>query len=200
MPRRRTKLFKVERPEQIAALASPVRQEIVNATIAIGPCSVAELAELLGRAQDSLYYHVRKLVRLGLLVERGERGAGVRREALFDAPSRYMGIAYDPRDKESSARVVASVSAMLRLTQRDLKRALESGHTLGRGKRRRLSAGRLKGWLTASELEEVNRHLDRVREIFVESEPSRGARLQAVTFASTPVPPSPRAPLPGRGS
>ena len=56
----------VERVEQIALLASPARQEIVDTIEALGgEAAVAELAAQLGRSSDGLYYHLRHLVRGG---------------------------------------------------------------------------------------------------------------------------------------
>ena len=51
---------------------------------------IAELAEDLGRAPDSLYYHMRVLQRVGLVVPRGTRGEGVREEALYATPGVRM--------------------------------------------------------------------------------------------------------------
>ena len=70
-------LFPVRERAQIEALASPARQEVADGLQAIGPCSIADLADLLGRAPDSLYYHVRKLEKVGLVVARGTRETGV---------------------------------------------------------------------------------------------------------------------------
>jgi predicted transcriptional regulator len=50
---------------QIRALASPIRQDILDALTAIGPCSVSELAAAIGRPADGLYYHIRHLLKAG---------------------------------------------------------------------------------------------------------------------------------------
>ena len=57
----------ISSPRQIRALISPVRQDIVDTVEAAGPCSVADLACLLGMPADGLYYHIRCLTRAGLL-------------------------------------------------------------------------------------------------------------------------------------
>ena len=53
---------------QIRALASSIRQDIVDTVAATGPCSVADVARTLGRPADGLYYHVKHLLGAGLLV------------------------------------------------------------------------------------------------------------------------------------
>src|SRR5262245_46892405 len=53
MPPKRS--YVVSRADQLRALRSPLRQEIIDAVAASGPRSVAELAEILGRPADALY-------------------------------------------------------------------------------------------------------------------------------------------------
>ena len=59
----------VERPEQLASLTSPVRVQLLELFGLWGPCAVSDIASHMDRAPDSLYYHVRKLVQVGLLVQ-----------------------------------------------------------------------------------------------------------------------------------
>lgn len=70
MPTRRP--YVIRELKQIRALASALRQDIVDGVEAIGPCAISELAVLLRRPPHALYYHVRRLVRLGLLTQ-GDR-------------------------------------------------------------------------------------------------------------------------------
>src|SRR6187402_212726 len=89
-------LHAVREARQIEALASGARQELVDALQTLGPCSIADLGAHLGRASDSLYYHVRLLARAGLVVERGSRRSGARDEALWDVPGR-LALDVEPR-------------------------------------------------------------------------------------------------------
>jgi DNA-binding transcriptional ArsR family regulator len=204
---------KIRDPRQIRALASAVRQEIVDTAQALGPCAVADLARELGRAPDALYYHVRALLRVGLLVEAGARGAGRRREALYATPSpgRGMALVYDLDDPENAAAVTAVVAGMLRATGRNFAAAYRAGRerrpgaAVVSGRRRNLWAARVEGWLDEEDLGEVNELLDRLRRLF---ERPRGAgaagrsrRLHAFTFVIAPLTARPRARprrLPGR--
>src|SRR5262245_47733719 len=84
----------------VAALASPVRQEIIDTLEALGGATIAELAGALGRPADGLYYHVRRLVRAGLLV-----GAGS--PEVYRTP-RTLRLDYR-RDVPAIRRVIASM-------------------------------------------------------------------------------------------
>jgi hypothetical protein len=184
--------FLIREPRQIEALGSPARQEVLDGLQAMGPCSVAALAELLGRAPDSLYYHVRKLQRVGLVVPCGTRDTGTRAEALFDVPG-LMVIDYEPETARERARLARLVASALRIAERDFRAALESGHAIYRRNSRRNAWGaRVKGWLTRSELAEVRRHLDAVSQLFADGKKRRGTLLQTATFVLAPLTPSPR--------
>ena len=69
------KEFRVTHLDQIETLSSPARQGILSSVETYGPCSISEIADNLGRPADSLYYHIRKMTRVGLLVDRGSRRA-----------------------------------------------------------------------------------------------------------------------------
>lgn len=82
--------YVVRRPEELRALASPVRQELVEAMGALQPCTVARLGEHLGRLPVSLYYHLRKLEDVGLVVEAGRRPTERGDEALYRLRNRCI--------------------------------------------------------------------------------------------------------------
>ena len=161
------------RAEQLRTLGSPARQEIVHAVAGHGPCSISEIADWLGRPADSLYYHVRLLLRAGLLEESGTRRAKRREEVLYETP-RNLGMmslaSSDPQDAASRKEVVRSAGAMLRQTERNFRRAFDSNLAKPSGRDRNISAGRFKGWLSRAELAEVMEHMDRVRHILTHSQ------------------------------
>jgi hypothetical protein len=178
---------------QIRALRSPVRQEILDVAQALGPSSVADLARELGRPADGLYYHVRALLGVGLLVAAGERGEGRSREALYATPAPREGLRllYDPTDEDNAAAVTAAVAGMLRLTERNFAEAFRPGVATCHGVRRNLWAARNTGWLSETDLEEVNALVERLRVVL--ARPRReGTRLHALTFVIAPVAPSNR--------
>jgi hypothetical protein len=173
--------------ELIRAIRSPVRQEILDKAQALGPFSIAELAHVVGRPADGLYYHVKALLAVGLLQPAGERGAGRRREALYQTPAPEDGLwlVYDPTDPANVGAVNGVVGGMLRLTERSFAAAFRPGAVCA-GPYRDLWAVRNEGWLTDDELREVNRTLARLRELF--AAPRReGSRLHALTFVLTPM-------------
>lgn len=166
------------------ALASPVRQEVVDALQAAGPRTVAELAALLGRPADGLYFHVRALEKVGLVVERERRQEGRHVSAVYDLAERPVRLSYDrPVRRADIARVVRGA---IRLSLRDFQGALvREGATAG--PERALWGGRAKGWVTRAELREMNGLLARMHEILHAGRPREGARCMSLGFVLAPV-------------
>lgn len=201
--RRRPRLYRIREAAQIEALSAPARQEIVDALAVIGPCSIAELALDLGRAADSLYYHVARLERVGLVVQRGTDGEGVRERALYDVPGSRLVIDHQPGTAKERRGLLALVSACLRIAERDLRRAFEGGLAVYRRSPRRNAWGaRSKGWLTPAELALLRGHLEAASDLLQRSKGRAQRRpdsaLHALTFVLTPIAPSGRAARPRR--
>lgn len=193
MPGAHRSLFRIQDARLVEALTSPARQEVVDGLQSLGPASVAELADALGRAPDSLYYHLRKLERVGLVVQRGTRGEGARAEVLYDTPGRLV-IDFEPSTPRERKSLVKLVAAILRMAERDLRAALETGRAIyRRGARRNSWGARLKGWISREELAQVRAHLEAVNQILSDGRKRRGAELFAVTFVLAPLAPSARA-------
>ncbi len=200
--------FIVREPAQVRALASPVRQEIVDALVAAGACSISDLAQHLGRAPDALYFHVRRLVKVGLVIERERRKDGRHAWAVYDLPGRPVRLSYQPPNKPRDlTRVIASA---IRLSSRDFARAMsDSGYLdpdVPPSGPRRVWGGRAKGWLTDDQLSRVNALIEEAMAIVRDSGPpaaSRGgrrthgaSRLVSVGVLIAPVTTSARAPSP----
>ena len=177
--------YEISGPRQVEALASPVRQEIVDAVQASGPCSAGQLAELLGRTQDGLYYHLRVLTRVGLLCEKGTRATRRRDERVYDVPGRPLKLRYEPGRASARGRVTRVASSMLRLAQRSFARGLADGGARVRGPDRNVWAARAKAWLTHAEVVRVNELLE---EVMAVSRLGRrpGASLHSITFVLAP--------------
>src|SRR5437773_10647780 len=116
-PSRRVHVIKS--PLQSAALASAARQEIVDVLSRMGTVTVAELAAALGRPADALYYHLRVLVRAGLVVPIASGRPHGRRDTRFRTIAPELHLQYSSADPKRVRSTSAIVSSMLRLGIRD---------------------------------------------------------------------------------
>ena len=185
-------MYRIDDEKQLLALKSPVRQEIVDAIGAGGPETIAEIAAQLGRPADGLYYHVRRLQKVGLLVEKGRRRAGKRFEAIYDLPDREMRVRYPLGDQKRMEPLADAVTAMLRLTDRDFRAGAKLPNTVAEGDDRNYWAGRTKAWLTKKEAQQVREHVEAILEIMRKAARTRQASLHAFTWLLTPLDPNTR--------
>lgn len=185
-PIRRRGAYIINRPAAIRMLASPLRQAIVDAVAAEGPLSVAELSQRLRRPADRLYYHVKRLVAVGLLVV--SVGHGPRPEERFDLPGGPMLIRYQPESSANRRAVVRVVEGMLRAARRDFARGFRPEVT-AEGPKRRLWASRVEGNLTSAEIARLNRLLSAALALVLSARKREGpsARAHQLTWISSPI-------------
>ena len=99
----RSQTYWIMTPDQLAAMASPRRQDIVDRLAATGPLSVKELAAQIGARPPALYHHIERLLEVGLIVEAGTRTVRRKREtALRDAGA--ADAAWSARSPRASSR------------------------------------------------------------------------------------------------
>jgi DNA-binding transcriptional ArsR family regulator len=191
---------------QIRGLASPVRQEIIDAVTAIGPVSIAALARSLGRAPNALYFHIQKLEGLGLLVRCEEAAIGKRQPSrsratgvatrrgrpstTYDVPGRPMMLAYQPRQSRTKAPMAKLIRSMLSSAGRSFVRSYRPDVAVVDGLDRNLWASRSKRMLSPRELRQVNRHLRGLVALLNKPRPEPTARgqLMELTFVLAPSP------------
>lgn len=178
----------VESATQIRALASTVRQELVDALQALGEASVPELAHQLGRPADALYYHLRALVRAGLVCRVGSRSQGRHVEAVYRtvAPDRALQLRYATGPGVDNGALKKLVGGMLRASGRAFERALADPDRVTCGPQRELWAGRIQGWLTPAGLLRANELLNQLSVLFAPGQRPPDGRLFALQILLAP--------------
>ena len=180
--------------KQIESLVSATRQEIMDAMQIAGPASIKEIADLLGRAPDSLYYHFRLLQKVELLKEVDVRPGGRREEVVYDATIRPLAIDMEQggdegrRSKVRQA-VLKIATAFLRLGERGFRTAVESGQATLHGTQRNAAAGRVTTWLTGEEIHHVETQLRDLLDYCRERRAQGEGQLYAFTYALNPQTP-----------
>jgi predicted ArsR family transcriptional regulator len=172
---------------QVKALASPVRQDIVDVLASIGPATAPEIARSLGRRPDGLYFHLRLLSRVGLLKEATRPNDGGRMVATYDVPGRPLRIRYDLSNRAGSRAVSRVTASMLRTANRGFARAAAKGDARVTGPRRELWAARTRGWLSEDGLKEVNETFARIIELLNSQPGPENACSYEVTLVLSPA-------------
>ena len=177
--------FIVQDKKQLSALTSSARQEIVDVLSQMGTVSVGELAATLGRPADALYYHLRVLKRVGLVLRAGYRGRGVREEELIRTVSADLQVQYQSGKGGNGKQIGMIVASMLRLGIRDFHHAFQSGNARVSGSARELWALRKTGWLTPEEIVNLNQSMKGLAK--AASKPRGQGRLYGITLLLTPL-------------
>lgn len=178
----------IDDPRRIKALSSPVRHELADTLAALGgTASVATLAEHLGRHADGLYYHLRVLCKVGLVEEIESPGATERMYKLAGSKTAPLRLAYRAGRRGNAPALSSYAHGLLQVAERDFKRALSQPDVVVSGKRRQLWAARNKGWVSAVDLEEVNRLLEKLCELTSRPRTPGRDMLISLAFALAPA-------------
>jgi hypothetical protein len=182
----RARPYVIERRDQIAALESSVRQEVIDTIQAAGPRSALEIASLMGRPADALYYHIRRLQSVGLLVVTETRRRGRRDEAVYDLVGRPLKLRYPEHRDARTHPLMRLVRSMLRTAERDFRGGVLSDRAVTEGPSRTLWASRRHAWLSPTDLRRFNRIIDSLIEILTRSRDPQRGQLCTLTMVLAP--------------
>jgi len=179
-------------PEQLRALASPVRIEIVGVFQSHGALAIRELAETMGRPMDGLYHHVRLLQNVGVLRAALTRRVGKRNEVVFELTAERFGNEVPSQTKAMKDAAVAAAAAALRLADREFGRAVlssEKSKKVEPGEQRSaaLKLSRQKSWLTDEDLDKLHGMLDEIDSFLRKRLQRKQGRVFALTTVLAPV-------------
>lgn len=179
----------IREPEQLQALASSMRQNLMDRLEALGPSTVAQLAESLGVAADGLYYHLKKLEDVGL-VRRADVAKGAGRDGVtWDLAARRWHLAYEPGNPDNESALTDITANLLRQAQRDFERGFGVDGVQVEGALRSLWSLRLEASLSDDELRGINRHLQGILAILRKPQRRAEQPLYALTWVLAPLPP-----------
>ncbi len=188
------KIHTIEGEAQRRAFSSPLRQEILRYFAAGRRLSVREVAERMGRPPSAIHYHVRLLAQSGLLMKSGERREGRRREAEYSMVAEAIAVPSDSQSSEEGENTLAlkTMASAFRMAERDMKAAFSEGAARREGEDRNFYAIRTHLRLNRQEMAELNRHLDSMLGVVLESirreQPQDDDEFVSLTLALVPLP------------
>ena len=166
----RTQTYWIMAPEQLAALASARRQDIVDRLAAsAAPLSVKELAEQIGARPSALYHHIEPLLAVGLIEMAGTRIVHRKREQLYAARAPRMRMARALAEGAHPALMEAIVASLTRQMDRDFRAGMASPTRRADGETRNLGFFRLMGRPDDTGMTRINACLAEVAEILWEA-------------------------------
>lgn len=126
--------------EALHALPYAGRIELVEALMSLQPATVEELASFLGRDANTLYHHLRPLLRVGVVLEAGKRSTARRPATLYRLPAGRLKM--DPEDRSPEALEARKkfIRTLLRETLRRQEKGLDDPDLVLDGERPTLVA------------------------------------------------------------
>lgn len=185
---RRPAVHTITEQKQIEALVSPVRGLLLSTLCSSGPCSVGELAQLVGRKPRALYYHLDALVDCGLVHEVGSRPTRRRQETLYDAIADTVLV--DEHGVRDSAWLDAhrrAIAASLRQAIRVHDAAIADPTTITGGDCPELRMQTMQAQLTEDGLKRVMDMLEEMLTVMREEREKRSGRFYSLTLSFAPV-------------
>ena len=182
----RSQTYWIMAPDQLAAMASARRQDIVDQLAATGPLSVKELATQLGARPPALYHHVEKLLAVGLIVEAGTRIVRRKREQLYAARAPRMRLARALAEGVHPELMETIVASLTRQMDRDFRNGMVSPARQADGEVRNLGFFRLIGRPDAAGMARINACLAEVAEILWQAE-NADADLVCLSWVLAPL-------------
>jgi predicted ArsR family transcriptional regulator len=181
--------MQISDPRAIRALAHPLRLDLLDLLIAIGPATAAQCGRILGVPQANCSFHLRQLAKYGFVEDAGP-GAD-RRERQWRMP--------DPRLSFPAAEGTGAVAQQLQqlVVQRAMQAILDfAGRQDGESKEWQDSAGLMAGVavMTAAEAAEVKAQWRALLEPYLARAVAGGLRLPPgqrhvrYFMAGTPLP------------
>lgn len=149
----------LKKPEQIEALGSPAKREIVQFVATTGPTSVPEIADGVGRKVTSLYRHVHELVEMGLLLEAGKAKTIRRDKQLYVTPGKRLQVNVEAADRKAISALCRAMNQHLRAVGREMTRVHKSHTGRHRGTAPNVKFVGDKGWASRDKISKINKHL-----------------------------------------
>lgn len=165
MNQKRPETYQITDPDQLQAVASPRRQDIVDRLAAYGPLSIRELAAHVGARPTALYHHMTRLIAVGLVLEAGTRVWRRRREQLYQTFAPRMRFSEAMLEPGNLAVMSDIVAAQTRQMARDFEAAQTSPVRLTEGQGRNHTFYRLVGRPTPAQLARINACLIEIAEV-----------------------------------
>jgi DNA-binding transcriptional ArsR family regulator len=175
----------IEDARQIEAVAHPARQEIMDRLVALGPMSVREIADSLGRNVTTLYHHLKVLEELGLIkvssATAGNRGRPYIVYRAIAPRVRLLHAAMDPKFREPISKWARLVGAQ---AAKEFVAGLSHESAKHVGAERNLCITRFVIAPSRARLARINELLGEISELVWTQDPNPGPPLSIGWFIS----------------
>lgn len=159
--------------------------EILQAFTGTPRLTVRDLAEKLGKPRGSLYYHVRKLAQIGVLVEVERFLVGRRYESVYEVLAERITVGSDASTPAQRDATVKFVWSTLRQVGREFEAAMDAG--LIGGEDGQEVGRRQLAWLSDADRTRVQDLFARIEKICRNADASKQRTPYSITCLAVPL-------------
>jgi predicted transcriptional regulator len=169
-------------------LMAPVRFEIIEAMRGIAPCSVGEIAQALDRPADTLYPHLRQLLKVGVVVEAGQRAGRTRPGKVYDLVADDFRPSFRGERAAATAQAIdRSIRSMAGIVTRASRKAAAAGRFSYDDRFKNVIGKVENAWLTPEEMKVVQSRLLSLKRYLDARKGRRAGALYLAAFFVVPV-------------
>ncbi len=184
----RPRIHSVTSPASWEVLVAPARAEIVEAIRLLGPCSIAEVAEAIGRPADTLYRHIALLTEAGFLRDAGIRKGDRNLERLVDTVADTFVIDFeDDTGAAENRAIVATANSFLGAMGRAVRDSASARQLVLAEQDRNILINYELSWLRPEDYQEVRVLINRLKQIMDDGKTRREGRLYVTLAMACPV-------------
>lgn len=178
----------VNSPAAWEVLVAPARAEIVETIRLLGPCSIAEIAEAIGRPADTLYRHIALLTEAGFLRDAGTRKGDRNIERLVDTVADDFVIDFeDDAGVAENRAIVATANSFLGAMGRAVRDSAAARQLVFADEQRNISINYELSWLRPEDYQEVRSLIRRLKQIMDDGKTRREGQLYMTLAMACPV-------------
>ena len=178
----RASTYWILRPDQIRAVSSPLRQEIVDRLAALGPTGARELASSLGRMPTSIYHHLTRLELVGLVKSVRTDGSRGRPALVYATVAPRMRLARAARMRRNWKPLARAGVSAARQSGRAYAEGFGAEHWVIEGPGRNHWFFRVVATPSRARLKRINSLLDRLAELAWTSDRESGPPMTIAWF------------------
>lgn len=190
-------VLRIEKPEQFRAMASPVRDQIMNVVsnlctwtadgVAEG-VSIRQIGEQLGRKPASLYRHIEALVEAGLINETGSQASGGRDATTYAAGGAHIVLVTPSGVGPAMDAMCQYIRSIANIAGREMAAAaIDQGTQATAMGPHDVGGTVIRGWLDEEQRARVRKLQKELNAVFAESKRRPDTRLMAATLFFRPA-------------
>ncbi len=191
MKRSRKKPVVLSLPAELRAVRSAAAHQVISVMERVKRATVAELAVHVGLPAGSLYYHVRRLEAVGVLLEGEKRSTGGRHEVVYELAGSEVVLDTSRSDKSFVAELARTFRSRLRALERAYVAAVErraaARGVRGRGRPQGPSLHQHQARLGPRQRAELERRVEELAAFLVEHDDPRRRDFTHLTVAVVPL-------------